>query len=239
MQSPIRAALLLVVSLWAFAAAPAFAVAINFTPGTGDTISAVTCGSDKCPKDTLADSGGGDVTDTTNHAIKVTAPASPLVTNPTSTLTLTSTTTAYTAGQLIANNATAGSITVPSFAIANSAGGAMIPRLRLSTNDATSTAWGGKSIQVDLWTAAPTFSTGDRTTFTPATGTASHLGSYSCTMSAEYGDGAYAECAPNVGSFVLPKLGSGTAIYWTLIAVTGSGVTGASKVWTVTAELEN
>jgi hypothetical protein len=115
----------------------------------------------------------------------------------------------------------------------------MIPRLRLSTNDATSTAWGGKSIQVDLWTAAPTFTNGDRGAFLPATGAASHLGSYACTMSAEYGDGAYAECAPNVGSYAMPRLASGTSVYWTLIATTGSGVTGVSKVFTLTAELGN
>jgi hypothetical protein len=166
----------------------------------------------------------------------VNAPVSPLVANPSSTLTLTSTTTAYTAGQLIANNATAGSITVPSFAIANSGGGVSISRLRLSTNDSTSTAWGGQTIQVDLWSAAPTFTNGDRGTWSPATGTGSHLATFSCTMSTEYGDGAYASCAPAVGSQVLIQLASGTAIYWTLQAVSGSGVTGASKVFTLVAE---
>jgi hypothetical protein len=129
----------------------------------------------------------------------VTDTASGAATNPTSTLTLTSSTSAYTAGQFIANNATAGSVTVPSFAIANSAGGALISRLRLTTNDATSTAWGGQTITVDLWSAAPTFTNGDRGAWSPATGTANHLGAFSCAMSAEYGDGAYGECAPAVG----------------------------------------
>jgi len=167
------------------------------------------------------------------------ATSSAALTNPTSTLSLTSTTTAYAAGQLIANNATAASVTVPNFAIANSGGGAIIPRLRLSTNDTTSTAWGGVSIQVDLWSAAPTWTNGDRGSWSPATGTGSHLGSYSCTMSAEYGDGAFAECAANVGSASLPKLASGTAIYWSLEAVSASGVTGASKTFTLTAEVLN
>jgi hypothetical protein len=160
--------------------------------------------------------------------------------NPTSTLTLTSATTAYTAGQLIANNSTAGSVVVPSFAYSNIIGSAaIIPRLRLSTNDTTSTAWGGQTIQVDLWSAAPTFSNGDRGTWSPATGAASHLGSFSCTMSAEYGDGAYAECAPAVGNFALPKLPGAALVYWTLDAISGSGATGASKVFTLTAEVLN
>ena len=60
-----------------------------------------------------------------------------VATNPTSSLTLPSTQTAYAAGSLIASSATAGSVVVPSFTIANSAGGALIPRIRLSTNDAT------------------------------------------------------------------------------------------------------
>lgn len=161
------------------------------------------------------------------------------ITNPTSTLTLPSTTTAYTAGQLIANSATAGSVVVPSFAIANSAGGAIIPRLRLSTNDATSTAWGAQTIQVDLWSAAPTFTNGDRGTWSPATGAAGHLATYSCVMSAEYGDGAWASCSLNVGNALSVKLASGTAVYWTLDALTGSGVTGASKVFTLVAEVLN
>ena len=158
------------------------------------------------------------------------------VANPTSTLTLPATTTAYSAGQLIASSATAGSVSVPSFTLPGNNTQVLVPRLRLSTNDTTSTAWGGVAVQVDLWSAAPTFTNGDRGAFLPATGTASHLGSYSCTMSAEYGDGAYAECAPNVGTVAAASLSSST-IYWTLQATGASGVTGASKVFTLTAEL--
>lgn len=161
------------------------------------------------------------------------------ITNPTSTLTLPSTTTAYTAGQLIATSATAGSVVNPSFAIANSAGGALITRLRLSTNDTTSTAWGAQTIRVDLWTTTPTWTNGDRGTWSPATQTGAHLGAYTCTMSAEYGDGAFAECAPVVGNFSGVKLASGTSVFWSLDAISGSGVTGASKVFTLTAEILN
>ena len=57
-------------------------------------------------------------------------------------------------------------------------------------------------------------------------------------MSSVYGDGIYGECIPTIGSSVIPKL-SGTSIYWILNAVTGSGVTGASKVFTLVAEVLN
>jgi len=173
---------------------------------------------------------------TTNN---VAASVNGVLTNPTSTLTLTATTTAYTAGQLIANSATAGSVVNPSFVIANSAGGAVISRLRLSTNDTTATAWGAQTIQVDLWTVTPTWTNGDRGTWSPATGTGSHLAAFTCLMSAEFGDGAYAECAPTVGTFASVKLPSGTSIFWSLQAVSGSGVTGASNAFTVAAEVLN
>lgn len=169
----------------------------------------------------------------------VTSVTSGAITNPTSTLTMTSATTAYTTNQLIASSATAGSIVVPSFAIANSAGGAIIKRLRLDTADATSTAWGSQTVTVDLWSVAPTFTNGDRGTYSPSTGTGAHLGQFTCALSAEYGDGAYSECSSVVDTMAVVKLASGTSVFWTLTASTGSGVTGASKVWTLTAELVN
>ncbi|MGA2492053.1 MAG: hypothetical protein ABSF67_03780 [Roseiarcus sp.] len=159
--------------------------------------------------------------------------------NPTSTLTLPSATTAYSPGTLIANSATAGSVADPSFSIPVAAGAASIPRLRLSTNDATSTAWGSATVQVDLWVAAPTWTNGDRGAWSPATGAASHLATYTCNLSPEYGDGAYAECAPfPSGIAPLVRLASGQTISWSLEAISGSGVTGASKVFTLAAEVQ-
>lgn len=159
------------------------------------------------------------------------------LTNPSSTLTLPVTTTAYTSGQLIANSATAGSVVNPSFSILNTAGGASIGRLRLSINDTTSTAWAGQTIQVDLWTATPTWTNGDRGTWLPATGAASHLASYACVLPTPvWGDGLGTECSLNTGNFAGVKLASGSSIFWSLKASTGSGVTGASGVFTIIAE---
>ena len=131
------------------------------------------------------------------------------LTNPSLNFTLPATTTAYTAGQLIANSATAGSVVVPSFLIATAGGGAAITRLRIQTNDTTSTAWGNQTVQVDLWTAPPTWTNGDRGTWSPATGTGSHLGTYVCVMSPEFGDGAYAECSISIGNFANVETGVG------------------------------
>lgn len=169
------------------------------------------------------------------------AGAQSLATNPQSSVTLPSTTTPYPANSLIANNPTAGGVVVPSLQFSNTmfGGGAAIMRLRLASNDSTSTSWGGVSVQVDLWSSPPTFTNGDRGTWLVATGSATHIGSYSCAMSAMAGDGSYAECAPSVASTALQRPPSGNQIYWTLEAVTASGVTGASKVFTLTAEMLN
>jgi hypothetical protein len=135
-----------------------------------------------------------------------------------STMTLTSTTTAYTAGQLVANNGTAGSITNPSFSMP-SAGGA-IPRLRLYSDD-TGTGWQGATVQVDLWSSSPTWANGDHGTWKPATGTAAHLASYSCTFpSAVWGDGLATECSINQGNYASVIA---TTIYWSVEVTTASG----------------
>lgn len=176
---------------------------------------------------------------TLNGAATVANQASPFtasVTNPTSTLSLTSSTTAYAAGNLIANNATAGSITVPNFTLPNSAGGFVAGRILLTVNDSGG-GWSGATVQLDLFTAAaPTFTNGDHAAFAVATGSANHRAQYTCTFYTAQGDGTWAECIPSFGTYVLVKLASGTALYWTLQSLNGTGALQASK--TITATLE-
>lgn len=166
----------------------------------------------------------------------VLTPLAPQVSNPVSTLTLSSATGAYGAGQLMANSASATGVVVPSFTITNSGGG--IPRLRLSTNDATTGAYSNMQIQIDLWSAAPTFSNGDRGAFQPATGSANHLGAFTCVMpSGAWGDGLATECFPQVGNFPMPKLASPT-IFWSAQTLTAGGATASGKTLTLTAEIQ-
>ena len=96
------------------------------------------------------------------------------ITNPTSTLTLPGTTTAYAPGELMASSATAGSVVVPSFAIPNSAGGFYLPGLILTSNDTASTAYPGTIVQIDLWRVAPTFTNGNLGAYAVATGAAGY-----------------------------------------------------------------
>jgi len=236
------ALLLLGLFLWS---APAFAQNYTATQGAGTTFGAKNISSVLYPQILFCDPATPANCVGVNSSGQITVlqptPNTSANTNPTSTLTLTSSTTAYLPNQLVANNATAGSITVPSFVIANSGGSAAVNALVVTINDATSTGWCGQSIQIDLWRAAPTFSTGDRTTYNTAlaTGAANYIGSFSGSFAPCIGDGTYARLTPIQGGPPMPKLSSGTNVYWTEIALTGGGTTGASKVQTVTAELQN
>lgn len=168
------------------------------------------------------------------------APNTASVTNPTSTLALTSATTAYGINQLVATSATAGSVVVPSFTIPNTAGAISISDLVLTVNDSISTGWGGQGLQVDLWRAAPTFTNGDRGAYAVATGSANYIGSFSGTMAPVAGDGAYGRLTITSGNGAHVKLASGASVFWTLQTLTGTGgVVTASKTFTLTAEPSN
>jgi hypothetical protein len=167
-------------------------------------------------------------------AVKTTSNSSGAITNPTSTLTRPADTTAYAANDLIASSTTAGSIVVPSFAIANAAGGAIIPRMRLSTT--ATTGW-GTTLTVTLWSAAPTYTNGDNGAYAVATGAAGRLAAFSCTLT-QYGDGAAGSCVITSGNALVLKLASGTAVYWDLQA-TAAATPISGQTFTLTSETLN
>lgn len=159
-----------------------------------------------------------------------------LPSNPVSTLTLPNSTSARSAGTLIANSATAAQVVPSQFSIQDTGTNAIIPRVDLSINDPTSTAWGGVTIYIDLWLVSPTFNNGDGGAFSVKTGSSSHLGTLSCTMSAVQSDGVYAECAPLVNNLI-SNLPVNVPIFWTAQANTASGVTAGTKTLTLRVEL--
>ena len=150
-----------------------------------------------------------------------------------SVMTLTSTTTAYTAGHLVANSGAAGSIANPSFAMP-SLGGA-IPRIRLISSD-TGTGWQSAVVQADLWDASPTWTNGDHGAWKPATGSTHHLAQFTCAFpSAVWGDGLGTECIINQGNYLSTVA---TTIYWSVEVLTPSGnAVTASQTLTLKAEL--
>jgi len=147
------------------------------------------------------------------------------------TVTLGSSTTAYSVG-----NAIVPASGTQSFSIVNTAGGALLQRMRLISND-TAGAWAAVSVNIDLWTAAPTGLT-DHTAYAPS-GTSGWIGQFQCTFSnLTYGDGAVADCKP-IGVQPIVVLASGTTIYWSAYAATATGAITASKTLTLVEEFAN
>ncbi len=156
------------------------------------------------------------------------------------------TATSLSTGQLIASSATAGSIVVPTVTVAAGNGAsALIPKAILWTS-ATS-GWSGGTVNIELYSVAPTFTNGDGGTYAVATGSAAYLGTMSCTFGATYGsatigqagDGAYAECVPYQGTVMAPHTASGVkTVYWAMYATsTLTKASGATFTFTPMSSL--
>ena len=216
----------------AYANAKATAAAPSYVEGSYNPFSQDLAGNLRTTLVTALPAGANAIGSITNTSFL--SPVTGIATNPTGTLTRPANTTAYAASQLIASSTTAGSIVVPSFAIANAAGGAIIPRVRLSTN--ATTGW-GTTLTLNLWTSAPTYTNGDGGTYAVATGGASHVAQFNCILT-QYGDAAQGECQITVNNFAILKLASGTAVYWDL-QTTAAATPISGQTFTVTAEVLN
>ena len=127
---------------------------------------------------------------------------------------------------------------MPFFTIPNSAGGAIIPRIRLSTLGTQNViAWNGIMLLVNFWLAAPTYTSGDAQLYATSTGAANYLGSFAVTVN-QFGDGAAGVGAVTGGNQMAPKLASGTSIFWDLQCLSFTQPF-ASQAFTLTAECLN
>lgn len=151
-----------------------------------------------------------------------------------STGTAVTATLTYVPNTLIASALATGSVVVPSFAIATSAGGVILPRVRVLTS-ATS-GWNGVNLSVNLWSAAPTYTGGDTQPYA-ASGAATWLASYLVSLT-QFNDGAVGGGGITNASQLAEKLASGTAIFWDL-QILSQVLPGVSQTFTITAELLN
>jgi hypothetical protein len=142
----------------------------------------------------------------------------------------------YKPNDLIASSST--TPVVPSFAIATSAGGVIIPRIRLSTLGTQNVIpWGGAMFSVNLWSAAPTYTGGDAQLYAPARGAAGWLANFLVTMT-QIGDGAYGNGVLTGANQMALKLASGTSVFWDL-QILNFNQPFASQAFTLTAECLN
>ena len=146
-------------------------------------------------------------------------------------------TTAYAAGDLVANSTTAGSVVPMSFPLGgnNNPGMTRITRARLfKTNTAVSNA----NFRLHLYEASPTVANGDNGAYTTNKG-ANYLGfiniDATTTPGAKFNDGAAGQGAAAAGSELLIRCQTGTTIYGLLEAL-AAYTPGNAEVFTVTLE---
>lgn len=110
-----------------------------------------------------------------------------------SVLTRPNDTTAYSIGDLVANNTSAGSVVVPSFSLVSpqDAVAEMIEIDHSTLYSNLTTGAAAAQFHIDLWSVAPTFTNGDNGAYAPATGAASWVGHLTTTVDAggQMGDG--------------------------------------------------
>jgi hypothetical protein len=142
-------------------------------------------------------------------------------------------TTAYASGDLVANNTTAGSVTVLTFNNATriAAGSGMVRRARIKKSDV---GVASAAFRVHLFSAAPTVTNGDNGVLS-MTGLASYLGALDVIVDQAFTDGAFGAGLPRSGSEITFRLASGSTIYGLLEA---RGAYPPANAETFTVELE-
>jgi hypothetical protein len=151
----------------------------------------------------------------------------------TATLTRPADITAYAAGDLIANSATAGSVVPLTLAVARAAGkSGAIRRLRLKVND---TAWLNAIVRVHLYRQSPAVANGDNGALSSTE--SDHIGYSDITLDRQFSD----SCVKGIG---VPAVGSefnfepdpGTANIYALLECRGAVTPAASKTFALTVE---
>lgn len=151
----------------------------------------------------------GAVINPANAANQLLAPVPTIVAG--ATTTRPANTTAYVAGQLLANSTTAGSVTYPTIAAAraNDVAGTIL-RLRLKKSGTTLT---NGIFRVHLYNVLPSVTNGDGATWLSTT--AGYVGGFDVTMTQAFSDSAMGIGIPTAGYGVAFAPVSGTRIYIT------------------------
>lgn len=155
---------------------------------------------------------------------------------PNDTFTRPADTTAYTAGDLIANSTTAGSVTPLKFSLNGVGRSGILRRVRIYKSGTTATA---ASFTLHLFDASPTVNAGDNGAFAITSSMTNYLGSVALDMSsgAETGNSAGLTDASAAVAVPLSLPNAGGIIYGLLEAV-GGYTPASAEVFRVWAEIE-
>lgn len=156
-----------------------------------------------------------------------------------STITRPANTTAYSIGDLVANNVTAGSVTPFTLAAARINDGSLIlRRIRLRKSTATLT---NAQFRVHLFSASPTVSVGDNAAFNSSgtlstTGSANYLGYVDISIDTAFSDGANG-FTTNGFTDIQIKLASGSTNIFALLEARSAYTPGNAETITITLEV--
>lgn len=148
-------------------------------------------------------------------------------------------TTAYTAGDLVANSTSSGSVVPLSFANAVRTAGdcVRIERVRI---EKSTTSLTNASFRFHLFEASPTVTIGDNTAFNSSgalscNNVLNYVGSFSATLTNSGSDGAIGFALPTTGSGVTASPTSGTSLFG-LLEATAAYTPGNAEVFYVVLE---
>jgi hypothetical protein len=142
-------------------------------------------------------------------------------------------TTAYSSSQLIANSASAGSVTPLSFSACRVNGGTgMVRRVRIKTTD---TGFAGQSVTLYLYRDSPTATNGDHATW--LTTESNYLGAVAVTLDKHFSDYEKGIGVPVSGSEINFNCASGSSNIYGLVVAAGAITPQGAKVITATLEV--
>lgn len=142
-------------------------------------------------------------------------------------------TTAYAAGDLVANSVTAGSVTPISVAAARvNAGTGMIRRIRLTTSSPSTT---NASFRVHFYKTSPTFTNGDNAAWLTTGST--YLGACDVTIDKVFSDGAKGIGVPNTGTEINFDTGASTQNIFAVIEARGAYTPTSGETFTLAVEV--
>jgi hypothetical protein len=118
-------------------------------------------------------------------------------------------TTAYAAGDLVANSTTAGSVTPLSFSVARAA---VLPAVTAVRLRKTGTSITNAVFRLHLFSSSPTVANGDNGAFS-ASGQAGYLGAVDVVMSQVFTDGAFGEGVPVFEELPFAMTANPTTLY--------------------------
>lgn len=156
-----------------------------------------------------------------------------LINNSTATFTRPSDTTAYTSGDLVANNTTAGSVTPMTLALANPAQGQTnILRCRISKSGTTPT---NATFRVHFYDALPAVTNGDNGAWLSSKA-ANYLGFIDCATMLAFSDGCTGYGGATAGAEMRIRLSSSGASLYALLEARAAYTPVSAEVFTLTVE---